>query len=75
MAVASLVLGILFCFVVTGILAVIFGNIGLNRIDASGGTERGRGMAIAGIVLGWIGIAVTLALPAALWLGYGISNI
>jgi hypothetical protein len=30
-------------------------------------------MAIAGIVLGWIGIAL-LALPALAWLGYGISN-
>jgi hypothetical protein len=75
MAVASLVLGILFCFVVTGILAVIFGNLALNRIDASQGTERGRGLAIAGIVLGWIGIAVTLLLPSLIWLGYGISNL
>jgi Domain of unknown function (DUF4190) len=75
MAVASLVLGVLFCMVVTGILAVIFGNVALNRIDASQGTERGRGLAIAGIVLGWIGIVLTLALPAAVWLGYGISNL
>ena len=74
MAVASLVLGVLFCFVITGILAVIFGNVALNRIDASGGTEKGRGLAISGIVLGWIGIGLTLALPALVWLGYGISN-
>ena len=74
MAVASLVLGVLFCFVVTGILAVIFGNVALNRIDASRGAEKGRGLAIAGIVLGWIGIGLTLALPALIWLGYGISN-
>jgi hypothetical protein len=74
MAVASLVLGIMFCFVVTGILAVIFGNVALNRIDASQGAEKGRGLAIAGIVLGWVGIALTLALPASIWVGYGISN-
>jgi hypothetical protein len=74
MAVASLVLGVLFCFVVTGILAVIFGNVALGRIDASQGTQKGRGLAIAGIVLGWVGIGLMLALPALLWLGYGISN-
>ena len=74
MAVASLVLGVLFCLAVTAILAVIFGNVALNRINASGGTQRGRGMAIAGIVLGWVGIALMLAVPALAWLGYGISN-
>jgi hypothetical protein len=74
MAVASLVLGLVFCFGFTGILAVIFGNLALGKIDASGGTEKGRGLAIAGIVLGWIGIAL-LAIPALVWLGYGISNL
>lgn len=72
-AVASLVLGLLFCLSVTGILAVIFGNVALGRIAASQGTEKGRGLAIAGIVLGWIGI-VLLAIAALSWLGYGISN-
>jgi hypothetical protein len=73
MAVASLVLGIMFCLVVTGILAVIFGNVALNRIDASQGAEKGRGLAIAGIALGWVGIAL-LGLVACIWVGYGISN-
>ncbi len=72
-AVASLVLGVLFCLVVTAILAVIFGNVALGRIDGSNGAEKGRGLAIAGIVLGWIGIAF-LAIAALVWLGYGISN-
>lgn len=75
MAVAALVLGILFCFAVTAILAVVFGNVALGRIDASQGTEKGRGMAIAGIVLGWIGIVVMIGIPAFAWLGYGISNL
>jgi len=70
-----MVLGILFCLGISGILAVIFGYVALNRIDASGGMQRGRGMAIAGIVLGWVGIVLTLALPALAWLGYGISNL
>jgi hypothetical protein len=74
MAVASLVLGICFCFGLTGILAVVLGNLALNRIDASQGAEKGRGLAIAGIVLGWVGIAL-LAIPALVWLGYGVSNL
>ncbi len=36
--------------------------------------ETGRGLAIAGIVLGWIAIGLT-AVAAAAWLGYGISNL
>lgn len=72
-AVASLVLGVLFCLIVTAVLAVIFGNVALGRIETSNGTEKGRGLAIAGIVLGWIGIAL-LAIAALVWLGYGISN-
>ena len=75
-AVASLVLGIaVLCTGIFGaILAVIFGNVALGRIDAAQGAEKGRGLAIAGIVLGWIGIALT-ALAAAAWLVYGISNL
>ena len=74
MAVASLVLGILFCGLVTAILAVIFGNIALGSIAASNGTEKGRGLAIAGIVLGWVGIGL-IAIGALVFLGYGISNL
>ncbi len=75
-AVAALVLGIavLCTGIFGGILAVIFGNLALARIDESQGTEKGRGMAIAGIVLGWIAIGLT-AVAAAAWLVYGISNL
>jgi Domain of unknown function (DUF4190) len=74
-AVASLVLGLAFCTgIFGGILAVVFGNVALSRIDASQGTVRGRGLAIAGIVLGWVWIALT-GVAAAAWLGYGISNL
>jgi len=74
LAVAALVLGVCFCFAFTGILAVVFGNLALGQIDRSQGAQKGRGLAIAGIVLGWIGIAL-LAIPALVWLGYGISNL
>ncbi len=75
MAVASLVLGVLFCFGVTAILAVIFGNVALGKIADSNGTEKGKGLAIAGIVLGWAGIVLIILVPALVFLGYGISNL
>jgi hypothetical protein len=75
-AVAALVLGLsAFCtWTIGGILAVVFGNIALSRIDAAQGAEKGRGLAIAGIVLGWIAIAFTVV-AVAVWFGYGISNL
>jgi hypothetical protein len=60
-AVASLVLGILFLCGIAAILALVFGYIGRNQIDRSGGTQGGRGLAVAGIVLGWIGVGLFVA--------------
>jgi hypothetical protein len=60
MAIASLVLGILWLYWVGSILALIFGYVGKNQIDESGGVQTGRGLAIAGIVLGWIGVGTLL---------------
>ncbi len=63
--VASLVLGIIglpaFCAVIPPILAVIFGIIGYNQVSKSGGEGGGKGMAIAGIVLGAIGCLISVA--------------
>jgi hypothetical protein len=75
LAIASLVLGIpcFWGFVIPQILAVIFGHVALNRIAQSGGAIGGRGLAMAGAILGWIGTAA-LMIPALIWLGYGISN-
>jgi hypothetical protein len=63
-AVASLVLGILCLYGIGSILALIFGFIARKEIDASGGSQSGRGMATAGIVLGFIGIGIMLLLIA-----------
>jgi hypothetical protein len=65
MAVASLVLGIIWLFWVGSILALVFGYVGKGQIDRSGGAQSGRGLAIAGIVLGWVGIG-TLVLTIVL---------
>jgi hypothetical protein len=58
--VASLVLGIVslvsFCFPVPAVLAIVFGIIGYNKTTKNGGEGGGRGMAIAGIVCGGIGL-------------------
>jgi hypothetical protein len=57
-AVASLVLGILWLFWVGSLLAVIFGHVATNQIDQSGGVQGGRGMAVAGFVLGYVGLGI-----------------
>ena len=56
MAIASLVVGILWLYWLGSILALVFGYIAKGQIDRSHGTQTGRGMAIAGIVLGWVGV-------------------
>ena len=57
MAVASLILGILWLSGLGSILAIIFGFIGRKKIAQSNGREGGNGLAIAGIVLGFVGVA------------------
>jgi hypothetical protein len=59
-AIASLVLGILWIYWIGSILALVFGYIAKGQIDRSQGSETGAGMAIAGIVLGWIGAGTLL---------------
>ncbi len=59
-ATAALVLGIVsivLCPLICGILAVVFGGQAKREIDASGGRLGGRGMAQAGVICGWVGIA------------------
>jgi len=55
-AIAALVLGIVWVYWIGSILAVVFGHIALVQTRHSG--QGGRGMAIAGLVLGYIGLAV-----------------
>jgi Domain of unknown function (DUF4190) len=57
LAIASMVLGILWLYWVGSILALVFGYVARGQIDRAAGRQTGRGMAIAGIVLGWIGVA------------------
>jgi uncharacterized protein DUF4190 len=70
LAIASLVLGILWFFWIGSILALVFGYVAKGQIDRSAGHQTGKGMAIAGIVLGWIGVGM-LALVVVLSLAFG----
>ena len=60
-AIASLIMGIaafLVCPLVLGVLAIVFGYIGKRNIEDSGGTLGGEAFAVAGIILGWINLAI-----------------
>jgi len=70
MAVTSLVLGIVsfFCWIFTGLPAVILGIVALNRINRSKGQLTGSGLAIAGIATGAISSLMVLPMMIALLL-------
>jgi len=54
MAVASMVLGILWLYWIGSVLALVFGYVAKQQIRERG--DAGDGMATAGIVLGWVGV-------------------
>jgi hypothetical protein len=58
MAIASMVLGILWIYWIGSILALVFGYVALSQIKKR--NENGRGMAITGVVLGWVGVGILL---------------
>jgi Domain of unknown function (DUF4190) len=59
LAIASMVLGIVWVYWIGSILAVIFGHIAISQTSRDE-TLRGRGMGIAGLVLGYVGLATLL---------------
>jgi hypothetical protein len=79
-AIASMVLGIvgvipfLIWNGIASILALVFGYIARSQIKRSGGTQGGRGMALAGIILGWIGIALLVILIVVLIIAVAKSD-
>ena len=54
-AIAAMVLGIVWIYWIGSILALVFGYVARRQIKQRG--QKGDGMAIAGIVLGWVGVA------------------
>lgn len=64
LAIASMVLGIVWVYWIGSILAVIFGHVSLSQISKDE-TLRGKGMAIAGLVLGYVGVGTLLLIIIA----------
>ncbi|MEN9359243.1 MAG: hypothetical protein RL095_778 [Verrucomicrobiota bacterium] len=66
------ILGLVLCGPFTGIVAVIFGHLGLAAISRSGGTLGGHGKCLAAVIMGYcsifficiVGILAAMLLPA-----------
>src|ERR1700731_537992 len=56
-AIASLICGIFFFILPAAIVAVILGHLSYSEIQKSLGRIRGRGLAFAGLILGYFGVA------------------
>jgi hypothetical protein len=61
LAIASLVCSFFFWILgVPSLLAIVFGLVARAQIGKSGGTQKGGGLAMAGIIIGVIGVALTV---------------
>jgi type IV pilus assembly protein PilA len=58
MAIGSLICGILFFFFPTAVVAIILGHLALGQIRRERGRLTGSGLATAGLVLGYGGVAI-----------------
>ena len=61
LAVASVVLAVLWLAGAGAVLALVFGYRARGQIENSAGRQSGSGLATAGIILGWIGIVILVA--------------
>ena len=75
-AVGSLICGLLFFIPFLFVAAIVLGHLALSEIRKSAGRLKGEGIAIAGLVLGYMGIAgipiilivAAIAIPTAAYL-------
>jgi Domain of unknown function (DUF1707)/Domain of unknown function (DUF4190) len=56
LAVASVVAGLMWMSWFGSILAIVLGHVALGQIDRAGGRQSGRGIAVAGLVIGYVGL-------------------
>jgi hypothetical protein len=70
LSITSLVLGIVWVYAIGSILAVVFGHIALHQIKAHPG-QKGKRLAIAGLILGYLGFAFMALLIVAALAGSG----
>src|SRR5579859_4850326 len=61
-AIFSLIASFFIIVLPFSIVAVVFGHLAISEIRKSGGRFTGKGLAITGIVLGYVGIAFFLGL-------------
>jgi hypothetical protein len=73
LSIASLILGIVWLSGLGSLGAVIFGHVAHSQIKRTG--QRGRGLATAGLLLGYLGLAATAAVAVLLVVvGVGAEN-
>jgi type II secretory pathway pseudopilin PulG len=66
LAIASLVCSLVPFFLVTPIVAVVLGHIALSQIKRSAGRLKGSGLAIAGLILGYVSFVPIILIIAAI---------
>ena len=69
LAIASLVLGVLWIYWLGSILALIFGYLAKRELRNAKGQMEGNGLATAGIVLGWVGVSTLVLVIGLITLG------
>jgi uncharacterized membrane protein len=57
LAIASLFLGIIWLFGLGSILAIVLGYLGMKQVRESEGTRSGWAIALAGVIVGVVGLA------------------
>ena len=75
-AIASVVLGILsvLALFVTGIPAILAGHLARNKIRRSGGAYSGDGLAVAGLIMGYVTTAVSILWIVLLLGGFSVPG-
>ena len=71
-AIAALVVSIAASLLYLGWVGAIFGHVALSQIKRTG--EKGRGMAIAGIVIGYSALALTVIVIGVIALGTAVTG-
>ena len=68
LAVASLVASLLWMGWFGSVAAIVLGHVALRQISESGGRQTGRGLAVAGLVIGYLSVlVVALAVLGHVW--------